>query len=83
VESTAAAMLIATSRPQGNIIAVDARGFRSEQKDKYNIGAHYPNLKDITEHRDFQCVWVPMITQLRDELSTANADPIIVVCYLK
>ena len=48
VEPTAAAVLVMTSRPQGKIIVVDARGFRSARKDIYHIGTHYPNLEDIT-----------------------------------
>jgi hypothetical protein len=65
VESTAAAMLIVTSRPKGKIIVVDARGLRSAQKGTYHIGTHYPNLKDITEHRDSEGAWARMITHLR------------------
>ena len=68
VEPTATAMLIVTSRPQGNIVVVDARGFRSAQKDKYHIGTHYPNLKDITRHREFQGAWARTITKLRDQI---------------
>jgi hypothetical protein len=83
VEPVAAAFLIATSRPQGNVIVVGARGSRSEQKDKYHIGTHYPNLKDTAEHKEFRCVWVRMITELRDESSTAHAEPIIVACLLQ
>ena len=82
-QSIATAMLIVTSRPQGRIIVVDARGFRSARKDTYHIGTHYPNLKGITEHREFQAVWVSIFTTLCDEPSAANAEPIIVVCYCK
>ena len=83
MESIVAAMLIVTRGPQGRITVVDVRGFGSARKDTYHIGTHYPNLNDIEEHREFQYVWVRIITKLRDELATTNAESIIVVLYCK
>ena len=82
VESTAAEMLRVTNRPHGTVIVVDARGFKSQRKDTRHVGAYYQNLRDIAEHRDFEPLWAPLITKLRQELANAAASsvPINVAC---
>ena len=57
LEATVAEMLRVTQRPNGTVIVVDSRGFKTDRKDTHHVGTYYQNLHHIVEHSCFEPVW--------------------------
>ena len=84
LEVTVKEMLQVAQKPTGTVILVDARGFKTHQRDTYHIGTHELNLQGILRHPNFLQVWPRLTRRLPDALlDRDHSRPADVAFYCK